>query len=157
SPEGPFTGQPRPPIVLADHLPPDQRVYEITVPNVGYSVTHLPQFLRIVAVDAAGQEGWSQTPLVIPSGRITDDIRITSNYAGRTFIAGSPVPAITWEGRVSDGEIETFILLETDGSYRSSFNGLPFVSTDAARQVVRVRRDSNDIKWFLSDHYFSIR
>ncbi|HYG81807.1 MAG TPA: choice-of-anchor J domain-containing protein, partial [Pyrinomonadaceae bacterium] len=41
-------------VVVADNLPADQRSYEWTVPDPGFAVTNQPQFLRVVAVDAAG-------------------------------------------------------------------------------------------------------
>jgi hypothetical protein len=42
-------------VVVADGLSPDQRSYEWVVPNPGYATTNQPQFIRVVAVDAAGQ------------------------------------------------------------------------------------------------------
>lgn len=148
------------PIVLADSLPASATSREVTVPSVAFQVTNLPQFLRIVATDSSGQQGWDQTPLIVPSGRINGNIQITSNYSGQTFIGGHPAPAINWTGSANGGITEGFIFLESDGGLISLFGGnatLPILSTDTARLVVLSYSNSNDIRWFYSNSYFSIR
>jgi hypothetical protein len=148
------------PIVLADNLPPDATSLEVTVPSVPFQVTNINQFLRIVATDASGQQGWDQTPLIVPSGRITGNIQITSDYSGQTFIGGHPAPAITWSGSANGATTEGFIFLESDGGLISLFGGnatLPILSTDTARLAVLSSSNSNDVKWFFSNTYFSIR
>jgi len=148
------------PIVLADNLPPTATSLEVTVPSVLFQPTNINQFLRIVATDSSGQQGWDQTPLIVPSGRITGNIQITSNYAGQTFFGGHPAPAITWSGSANGGATEGFIFLESDGGLISLFGGnatLPILSTDTARLAVLSYSNSNDIKWFFSNTYFSIR
>jgi hypothetical protein len=148
------------PIVLADNLPTTATSLEVTVPAVPFQPTNINQFLRIVATDASGQQGWDQTPLIVPSGRITGNIQITSDYSGQTFIGGHPAPAITWSGSANGGTTEGFIFLESDGGLISLFGGnatLPILSTDTARLAVLSYSNSNDIKWFFSNTYFSIR
>ena len=148
------------PIVLADNLPPIATSLEVTVPSVPFQPTNINQFLRIVATDSSGQQGWDQTPLIVPSGRITGNIQITSNYSGQTFIGGHPAPAITWSGSANGATTEGFIFLESDGGLISLFGGnatLPILSTDTARLAVLSYSNSNDIKWFFSNTYFSIR
>ena len=148
------------PIVLADDLPPTANSAEVTVPSVPFQATNLNQFLRILATDSSEQQGWDQTPLIVPSGRITGNIQITSNYSGQTFIGGHPAPAITWSGSANGAATEGFIFLESDGGLISLFGGnatLPILSTDTARLAVLSYSNSNDIKWFFSDTYFSIR
>jgi hypothetical protein len=148
------------PIVLADNLPPTATSSEVTVPAVAFQATNINQFLRIVGSDVSGQQGWDQTPLIVPSGRITGNIQITSDYSGQTFIGGHPAPAITWSGSANGATTEGFILLESDGGLISLFGGnatLPIVSTDSARLAVLSYSNSNDIKWFFSNTYFSIR
>jgi hypothetical protein len=148
------------PIVLADNLPANAISREVTVPPVSFQVTNLPQFLRIVATDSSGQQGWDQTPLIVPSGRINGNIQITSNYSGQTFIGGHPAPAINWSGNANGGITEGFIFLESDGGLISLFGGnatLPILSTDTARLAVLSYSNSNDIRWFYSNTYFSIR
>ena len=148
------------PIVLADNLPPTATSLEVTVPSVAFQATNINQFLRIVATDASGQQGWDHTPLIVPSGRITGNIQITSDYSGQTFIGGHPAPAITWSGSANGATTEGFIFLESDGGLISLFGGnatLPILSTDTARLAVLSYSNSNDIKWFFSNTYFSIR
>ena len=85
---------------------------------------------------------------------------ITSDYSGQTFIGGHPAPAITWTGSANGGSTEAFIFLESDGGLISLFGGnatLPILSTDTARLAVLSSSNSNDIEWFFSNTYFSIR
>jgi hypothetical protein len=148
------------PIVLADNLPPTATSLEVTIPSVPFQATNINQFLRIVATDTSGQQGWDQTPVIVPSGRITGNIQITSDYSGQTFTGGHPAPAITWSGSANGGTTEGFIFLESDGGLISLFGGsakLPILSTDTARLAVLSYSNSNDIKWFFSNTYFSIR
>jgi len=148
------------PIVLADNLPPSTTSMEVTIPAVPFQATNINQFIRIVAIDASGQQGWDQTPLIVPSGNITGNVQITSDYAGETFVGGHPAPAITWTGNANGGNTEAFIFLESDGGLVSLFGGhatLPILSTDTARLAVLSSSNSNDIEWFFSDTYFSIR
>lgn len=153
----PFT---HPIIVLADNLPPTATSAEVTIPTVPFQATNLPQFLRIVAIDASGQPDWDQTPLVVPTGNITGNIQITSDYAGKTFIGGHPAPAIAWTGSANGSNTEAFIFLESDGGLVSLFGDhatLPILSTDTARLAVFSSNNSNDVEWFFSTTYFSIR
>lgn len=155
-------------IVVADNLPGTQRSFEWTVPNPGFAVTNQPQFLRVVAYDAAGQEGWDQTPLLVPSGRITGEFTITTNLSGKTFYAGDAIPHVDWTGSVSDFPvIEPFVIFESDGASLTGVhvNGhgefvaqrFPAISTDRARLAVRVHNNGNDVKWFFAPGYFSVR
>ncbi|HKQ52026.1 MAG TPA: Calx-beta domain-containing protein [Pyrinomonadaceae bacterium] len=155
-------------VVVADNLPGDQRSYEWTLPDPGFAVGNQPQFLRVVAVDAAGQEGWDQTPLLVPLGRITGEFTITTNLAGKTFYAGDPIPNVDWTGSVSDFPvIEPFVIFESDGAFLTGVyvNGhgefvaqrFPAISTDRARLAVRVHNNGNDVKWFFASGYFSVR
>jgi len=161
SPEGPNFGSPTtPPIVLVDNLAATARTVEITIPSVPFAVTNLPQFLRVVAIDSDGQEGWDQSPIIVGSGRITGDIQITSNYTGQTFIGGHATPVETWSG-TTNGSTEGYLFLESDGglfpTLGASSTRLPTVSTDTVRQVVISHNNSNDVKWFFSSGTFSIR
>jgi hypothetical protein len=153
------TQLPKSVIVLADNLPPSANSVEVTIPPVAFQPTNLPQFLRVVAIDASGQQDWDQTPLIVPSGDITGNIQITSDYSGKTFIGGHPAPAITWTG-TTNGNTEAFIFLESDGGLISLFGDhatLPILSTDTARLALLSSSNSNALEWFFSDTYFSIR
>jgi hypothetical protein len=154
--------------LIADELPGAQRSYEWTVPDPGFAVTNQPQFVRIVAIDDAGREGWDQTPLMVSSGRVTGDLAITSSFAGQTFSAGSPMPSVTFSGSASNfATVEVFMVLEADGhmimapfasnGQAQFFGSFPMISTDAARLAIRARNNSNDVAWFFADHWFSIR
>ena len=155
-------------VVVADNLPGDLRSFEWTVPTPGFAITNQPQFLRVVATDAAGQEGWDQTPLLVPSGRITGEFTITTDLSGKTFYAGDAIPAVEWTGSVSDFPVvEPFVIFESDGDYLTGVhvNGrgefvaqrFPAISTDRARLAVRVHNNGNDVKWFFAPGYFSVR
>jgi hypothetical protein len=149
-----------PPIVLADNLPPNARTVEVTMPNIGFAATNLPQFLRIVTFDSSGQEGWDQTPIVVATGNITGNIQITSDYSGQTFIGGHTQPEETWIGQSNGGVEEGYLFLESDGGMFPTLGGfmaLPIVSTDTVRQVVVARTNSNDVAWFFSPGYFAVR
>jgi hypothetical protein len=148
------------PVVLANNLPPSATSREVTIPTIPFQATNINQFLRIVATDTSGQQGWDQTPLIVPSGRITGNIHITSDYSGKTFIGGHPAPAVAWTGSANGASIEGFIFLESDGGLISLFGGnakLPILSTDTARLAVLSSSNSNDLRWFFSNTYFSIR
>jgi hypothetical protein len=148
------------PIVLADNLPPSTTSLEVTIPAVPFQPTNINQFIRIVAIDTSGQQDWDQTPLIVPTGNISGDIRITSNYSGKTFIGGHPAPPINWIGSANGGNTEAFIFLESDGGLVSLFGGnatLPILSTDTARLAILSSTNSNDIEWFFAKTYFSIR
>jgi hypothetical protein len=149
-----------PPIILANNVPASARSLEVTIPSVGFAATNLPQFLRIVAIDSSAQQGWDQTPIIVSSGRITGNIQVTSDYSGQTFIGGSNTPEETWEGNTNGGVVEGNLFLESDGGLFTTITTsvhLPIVSTDSVRQVVLSHTNSNDLKWFFSPGYFSIR
>lgn len=153
--------------VLVGDIPGDARSWEFTVPNPGFAPSNQPQFLRIVAVDDAGQEAWDQVPLVVPSGRLQGDIQITTDLSGQTFYAGQDYPTFTWTGTVNDFPlIDPFIVLESDGTGIKGlvsggqaffFGSFPNISTDRARLAIRARNNSNDVVWFFADGYFSVR
>lgn len=154
--------------ILVGAIPGDARSWEITVPNPGYAVTNEPQFLRVVAVDAAGQEAWDQAALQVPSGRVMGTLTLTTSLTGQTFLGGTAIPPdVQWTGSVNFGQVTPLIVLESDGAAikgLSSGNGqgfffqdFPFVSTDRARLALQVTNNSNDIAWFFADGYFSIR
>ncbi|HKQ48393.1 MAG TPA: choice-of-anchor J domain-containing protein [Phycisphaerae bacterium] len=154
--------------VLVDGIPGDARSWELTIPNPGYAVTNQPQFLRVVAVDAAGQEAWDQAAVLVPSGDVVGSLTITTDLSGQTFFGGFAIPPdVQWTGSVNFGLVTPLIVLESDGAAikgLSSGNGqgfffqdFPFVSTDRARLALQVTNNSNAVAWFFADGYFSIR
>ena len=161
SPEGPNFGNPViPPIVLADNISATARAIEITIPSVPFAATNLPQFLRVVAIDSNGQEGWDHSPIIVGSGRITGSLQITTDYSGQVFTGGHATPRETWSG-TTNGTTEGYLFLESDGglfpTLAADSTRLPMVSTDTVRQVVISHNNSNDVKWFFSPGTFSIR
>ena len=151
---------------LVSNIPASARSFEITIPNPGFAVTNEPQFLRVVSTDAAGQDGWDEAPVLVPSGNITGNLTITTDLSGQTFTAGEPIPDMDWTGSVNFGTITPVVVMESDGAGVSGINisghgvffqNFPFVSTDRARLALQVRNNSNDTKWFFASGYFSIR
>jgi hypothetical protein len=151
---------------LVSDVPVSARSWEITIPNPGFAVTNQPQFLKVVSTDAAGQEGWDEAPVLVPSGNVTGDLTITTDLSGQNFTAGEPIPDMDWTGSVNFGTITPVVVMESDGAGVSGINisghgvffqNFPFVSTDRARLALQVRNNSNDTKWFFASGYFSIR
>ncbi len=140
-------------------LPGTQRAYELIVPNSGW----VP-FLRVVAVDAAGHEGWDQWSGITPDGQVATDITLTSDVAGRTFKGGDHVP-VTWTANLLDltaNDAYGFLVLDAEqgfiplGGWFATSGRLPLdakmphISTDSARFAVRVSGSLNHQKWFFS-------
>jgi hypothetical protein len=151
---------------LVSNIPALARSLEITIPNPGFAASNQPQFLRVVTTDASGQEGFDEAPVLVPSGNITGDLTITTDLSGQTFTAGQPIPGMDWTGSVNAGTITPVVVLESDGAGVSGLDigghgefsqNFPFVSTDRARLALQVRSNSNDVKWFFANGYFSIR
>jgi len=156
--------------VLVDSIPGNARSWEITIPDPGYAVTNQPQFLRVVAEDATGQEAWDQAAVQVPSGAVVGTLTITTNLSGQTFFGGTPIPPeVQWTGPGNLGLGTPLVVLESDGAAIHGlahgmgdtggffFQDFPFVSTDRARLAVQVTINSNSIAWFFTDSYFSIR
>jgi hypothetical protein len=151
---------------LAANIPASVGSWEITIPNPGFAVTNQPQFLRVVATDSSGQEGWDEVPVLVPSENITGTLTITTDLTGQTFTGGDSIPDMDWTGSVNFGTITPVVVLESDGAgvsgvaiggHGTFFPKFPFVSTDRVRLALQVRNNSNDVKWFFADGYFSIR
>jgi hypothetical protein len=154
-----FDSPTSPAMVLADNVPAGTRSLEITIPSIPFAATNLPQFLRVIAIDAGGQQGWDQTPIIVPTATVTGNIQITSSYVGETFMGSHATPIETWTGSSNGSSTEGYIFLESDGGLFPTLGAiaLPVVSTDTARQVVLSHNNSNDLMWFFSAGYFSIR
>lgn len=162
SPEGDQDGG----FSLVATLPAGQRSYEWTVPSVGFINSGTPSFLRVVAVDTTGQEGWDEIAMRIPSERITTDVTITSDFSGLTFRSGQTLPPITWTATGAGYGSPTFhILLDGDeqsvylgggGGGTWLFTDSPYASTDTARIAIAWSGTTNDFEWFFGG-YFSLR
>jgi len=151
---------------LVSNISGSARSLEITIPNPGFAASNEPQFFRVVATDTAGQEGWDEVPVLVPSGNVTGSLTITTDLSGQTFIGGQPIPDMDWTGSVNFGTITPVVVLESDGAgiaglniggHGMFFQNFPFVSTDRARLALQVRNNSNDTAWFFANGYSSIR
>jgi hypothetical protein len=154
--------------ILADNIPPTARSWEVTIPNPGFAASNSPQVLKVVATDAAGQVGFDHVPVSVPSDRMSGNINITTNLAGQTFTPGQAFPNMQWTGTASYFPTLTpMIILESDGDTIMGINvsgiggmffiDAPYISTDRARLALMARNNSNDIIWFFTPGYFSIR
>lgn len=157
--------------VLVDSIPGNARSWEITIPNPGYAITNQPQFLRVVAVDAVGQEAWDQAAVQVPSGDVVGSLTLTTDdLSGQTFLGGTPIPQeVGWTGPGQLGLATPLVVLESDGAAIQGlahgmgdtggffFQNFPLVSTDRARLAIQVTNNSNNLAWFFAEGYFSIR
>jgi len=140
---------------VASGLPTSQRSIEWTVPTLGNPNNDNPVYLRVVAVDTAGQEGWDEVVVNVP-----DDTGVaTANFAlaGSYEIGGSvDICASNFSGGVLPND--AWLLLENDQRIISLgfFTGtctvlpadMPSVSTDRARILLTSSAG-------LGDYYFS--
>ena len=152
--------------LVADNLPASQRNFELTVPGAGFQVAGSP-FVRVVAVDDQGQEGFDEWQVNVPSGEETGTLQITSNVAGQVFRGGHEVP-LTWTVTTPflNNNYNAFLILDADrriislggGNSSGSFltPKMPLVSTDSARFAVSAYGTSNRQRWFFSPP-FAIR
>ena len=152
--------------ILVSGIPASARSWEITIPDPGFAGSNEPQFFRVVSTDASGQEGWDETPVLVPTANVTGTLTITTDLSGQTFNGGVPIPDMDWTGSVNFGTITPVVVLDSDGAGISGLNigghgmffqNFPFVSTDRARLALQVRNNSNDTAWFFASGYFSIR
>ena len=150
--------------VVADNLTSSRRSYEWTIPGPS---TAREQFVRVVGVDAAGQEGFDQSRITVPDDSISGELTITTDLSGRTFTAGGDIPDMRWTGSVSGlPTVTPLIVLENEGQVISGLNiggvgmfflQFPNINTDRARLALRVWGNGNRFLYFFADGYFSIR
>ncbi len=154
--------------IIADNLPPTQREYELVVPTTGFEVSGLQAYVRVVAFDNKGQEGWDEWQAMTPADQEPGVLQITSNVAGQTFIGGQRTMPLTWivTTPFQNTDFVGYIVLDADRQLIDVGGGqngqtflrprMPQVSTDSARFAVRVAGTTNRQKWFFSPP-FSIR
>lgn len=153
--------------LVADNLQPGQRSFELTIPSAGFQVNGAPVFVRVVAVDDKGQEGFDEWQVLVPSGEETGNLTITSNVAGQVFRGGQEVP-LTWTVTAPfiNAQYNAFLILDADRRIISLGGGnangafltpkMPLISTDSARFAVAAYGTANRQKWFFSEP-FTIR
>lgn len=146
---------------IADNLPPEQRSFEFTVPTVGFVQSGSEQFIRIVAVDEKGQEGFDDWMPLIPAGDPQGELIITSNVAGRVFRPGDQIP-FTTQTTVGFNEcsMTNYLIFDADRRIVSlgvnSIVTMPPISTDTARLMRICSRSLNQQRYFFSEP-FAIR
>jgi hypothetical protein len=152
---------------IVDNLPGNQRSFEFTMPASAGTAGGFQKFIRVVAVDNKGQEGWDEWQVQVPTGNEPGVLQITTPLGGQTFQSGSEFN-VNWTitAPFNDPTFQVFLIL--DGNRKASFraNGgntgtfstvkMPFVSTDSARIAVKSQGSINNVKWFYSEP-FAIR
>ncbi|MDQ6623791.1 MAG: hypothetical protein M3Y86_09980 [Verrucomicrobiota bacterium] len=143
-------------------LPGDQRSYEWTVPNIGFTVNGNDAFIKVVAVDNTGKESFDEAEVVLP----TNDIGGTVTWgfaAGQTFTPGEFLPNVYTVANLDPYMTRVeYYLEDVRGEQRKMFSrgvngeGLPFFSTDTARFVVSYGDTTNHRKYWYSP-FFKIR
>ncbi len=68
---------------VVDNIPGNQRSYEFTIPNNPRLIT----FIRIVATDDRGQEGWDEWAVRVTNPGEPGNLQFTTPLAGQTFTA----------------------------------------------------------------------
>ncbi len=141
-------------------LPANQRSYEWTVPNIGFTVNGNNAFIKVVATDTTGKESFDEAEIVIPTNDIAGSINFGVS-AGQTFAPGEFVPTVYTKQGIDPylTEVE-FYLEDVNGETRKMLGrgreGLPFFSTDTARFVVSYGDTTNHRKYWYSP-LFKIR
>ena len=153
--------------VLYDNLPGNQRSIEFTMPPSAGTSGGFNKFIRIVAIDEKGQEGWDELGIQVPSGTEPGVLQITTPLAGQTFRSGSEFN-INWTITTpfNDPTFQVFLILDgsrkidyqANGNSNGTFSSvkLPYISTDSARIAVKSQGSINNVKWFYSQP-FAIR
>ncbi|MCB9864760.1 MAG: hypothetical protein H6820_15495, partial [Phycisphaerales bacterium] len=156
--------------VVADNIPSGQRSIEWTVPDVGFIVNNIAPTVRVVAIDAAGQEGWDEQAFLIPTGDVNGTLNMTTDLAG-PFVAGQTLGEICWTpvgtnplgftvgaAILYDGDLRSRSLggVTSNLTCLASATKAPFVSTDTARIALVIQESLNNVKYNLSDE-FAIR
>jgi hypothetical protein len=156
SPVGNYTGS----FQTVATLPASQQTYEWTVPAIGFQGAGQNAFIKVVATDTTGKQGFDEWEILIP----TNDIGGTVNFsmtAGQTFEPGQMIGSVYTTKNISRYlTLVEFYLEDVRGETRKMFGrgveGLPFYSTDTARFVVSYGDTSNNRKYWYSP-LFKIR
>ena len=143
-------------------LPANQRSYEWTVPNIGFTVNGNNAFIKVVAIDNTGKESFDEAEIVIPTNDIAGNVTFGVT-AGQTFQPGEFVPTVFTTSGIDPYMTRVeFYLEDVRGESRKMLGrgangeGLPFFSTDTARFVVSYGDTTNHRKYWYSP-LFKIR
>jgi hypothetical protein len=153
--------------VIAD-LPPDQRRYELVVPVSDPSANNIPPFVRIRAVDNAGQENFDDISFATPYTADWEGTLAPVFDTDRVYHPGE-VADICWQiGDGASGTIDAWIVLDGDGEsipLGGAHTGVeclslglvvPAVSTDTARILLALNGGAGRTRYFFT-RAFTIR
>ncbi|CAN5756574.1 hypothetical protein BH20VER1_BH20VER1_27750 [soil metagenome] len=140
----------------------DQRSYEWTVPDIGFTVNGSDAFIKVVAVDNTGKESFDEAVIVIPTNDVAG--AVTFGFAaGQAFGSGEFIASVYTVSGVDPYMTRVeYYLEDVRGESRRlsgrglNGEGLPFVSTDTARFVVAFGDTGNRRKYWYSP-FFKIR
>ena len=143
-------------------LPATQETYEWVVPAIGFQVAGQNAFIKVVATDTTGKQGFDEWEILIPTNDITGTVQF-SMTAGQTFEPGQMMTSVYTTSGINRylTQVEYYIE-DVRGETRKMFGrgasmeGLPFYSTDTARYVVSYGDTSNHRKYWYSP-LFKIR
>src|SRR5215471_1071951 len=143
-------------------LPATQQTYEWTVPAIGFQVAGQNAFIKVVATDTTGKQGFDEWEILIPINDIPGTVQFTMT-AGQTFEPGQEMSSVYTTSGINRylTRVEYYIE-DVRGETRKVFGrganmeGLPFYSTDTARYVVSYGDTTNHRKYWYSP-LFKIR
>jgi hypothetical protein len=158
SPVGNFSGS----FQTVATLPATQQTYEWTVPAIGFQVAGQNAFIKVVATDTTGKQGFDEWEILIPTNDIAGTVQF-SMTAGQTFEPGQMMSSVYTTSGINRylTRVE-FYIEDVRGETRklsgrgASMEGLPFYSTDTARYVVSYGDTTNHRKYWYSP-LFKIR
>ena len=143
-------------------LPATQQTFEWTVPAIGFQVAGQNAFIKVVATDTTGKQGFDEWEILIPTNDIAGTVQFTMT-AGQTFEPGQMMSSVYTTSGINRylTRVEYYIE-DVRGETRkmsgrgASMEGLPFYSTDTARYVVSYGDTTNHRKYWYSP-LFKIR
>jgi len=143
-------------------LPATQQTYEWTVPAIGFQVAGQNAFIKVVAKDTTGKQGFDEWEILIPTNDIAGTVQFTMT-AGQIFEPGQMMSSVYTTSGINRylTRVEYYIE-DVRGETRkmsgrgASMEGLPFYSPDTARYVVSYGDTTNHRKYWYSP-LFKIR
>jgi Bacterial Ig domain len=126
------------------------RTYEWTVPAIGFQVAGSNAFIKVVATDSTGKQGFDEWEIVIPTNAVHGTVTF-SMIAGQIFEPGQMMASVYNVTNLDPYMTRVeYYLEDVRGELRKMFGrgvdmeGLPFYSTDTARYVVSYGDTSNN-------------
>jgi hypothetical protein len=143
-------------------LPATQQTYEWTVPAIGFQVAGQNAFIKVVATDTTGKQGFDEWEILIPTNDISGNVQFAMT-AGQTFQPGQMMSSVFTTSGIDPylTRVE-FYIEDVRGETRkmtgrgANMEGVPFYSTDTARYVVSYGDTTNHRKYWYSP-FFKIR